>query len=156
MGIEIERKFLVGSDAWRAAAEPGRAIRQGYCETAPTLTLRIRIYGEEAFLTVKGSSLTAARSEFEYRIPVADAESMLAEFCRGRMVEKVRCLVPYAGKTWEVDVFSGDNAGLVLAEIELDAIDEAFDLPPWIGREVSSDRRYSNGALARFPYKKWR
>ena len=156
MAIEIERKFLLADGSWRAAAGPGRTIRQGYCNTAPELTLRVRIYGGEAFLTVKGRSDTAARSEFEYPIPVADAEAMLAEFCAGKIVTKVRHLVPFGDKVWEVDIFDGDNAGLEVAELELASLDEPFDLPPWIGPEVTADRRYSNGSLARNPYRNWK
>ncbi len=156
MGIEIERKFLVGSESWRAGAGPGRRMRQGYLHAGPEGTVRVRIAGDEAWLAVKGETRGLERAEYEYPIPRADAEAMLARLCRPPLVEKTRYVVPFAGRRWEVDVFEGANAGLVIAEVELPAADAAVTLPPWAGREVSNDARYFNAALARHPYAEWR
>lgn len=156
MAVEIERKFLLASDGWRAAAQPGVRMLQGYFVQSPGgPSIRIRIVGGRAFLTVKGSLRNFSRSEFEYEIPVVDAEAMLKEFCGGRYVEKFRYLVPFGGFTWEVDEYLGDNAGLFTAEIELEGEDVQFPLPPWLGAEVSADRRYGNGSLSRNPYRNW-
>jgi len=151
MGIEIERKFLVEGDGWRAAAGEGVACRQGYLDSGKGTTVRVRIIGEQAFLTIKGATSGITRSEFEYEIPVADASEMLA-LCGEAIVEKRRYFIEYADMTWELDVFSGSNAGLVVAEVELEAEDQLFELPPWAGPEVSSDPRYRNGHLARRPF----
>ena len=151
MGVEIERKFLVRSDAWRAVAGPGMPILQGYFDTAPSVTVRVRLAGERGFLTLKGPSHGFSRSEFEYPIPTEDARRMLAEFCADRLIEKVRYPVRHAGYDWEVDVFSGRHAGLVLAELELADAAVEFPRPAWLGREVSGDSAYGNGALARNP-----
>ena len=156
MGVEIERKFLLASDNWRAGAAGGVRILQGYFPRTPDgPTVRVRIAGDRAFLTVKGAAKNFARSEFEYAIPVADAEAMLREFCGERLVEKVRYLVPFAGATWEVDEYLGENEGLLTAELELDSPDASFVPPPWLGREVSRDRRYTNGSLSGNPYRHW-
>ncbi|MDR0931962.1 MAG: CYTH domain-containing protein [Victivallales bacterium] len=156
MGVEIERKFLLSSDTWRAEASSSVRIIQGYFEIAPgTPTVRVRIAGERAFLTIKGGVKNLSRSEFEYEIPVVDAEAMLREFCGTRIVEKTRYLVPYAGEVWEVDEYWGNNGGLFTAELELDNEQAEFAIPPWLGREVSDERRYSNGALSRNPYQNW-
>ena len=156
MGIEIERKFLVGSDGWRASAGAGQRVRQGYLTAGPGSAVRVRVAGGEAWLTVKGPTRGIARAEFEYPIPLADAEAMLAHLCGPSLIEKTRYVVPFGGRRWEVDVFDGANAGLVLAEVELPAADAAVELPPWAGREVSDDARYANAALARHPYAAWR
>lgn len=156
MAVEIERKFLLASEAWRSGAESAVRMVQGYFELLPpSPTVRVRIAGEKAFLTVKGPVRNISRSEFEYEVPVADAEAMLREFCGGRVVEKVRYLVPYGGFVWEVDEYFGENEGLFTAEIELDGEEASFSVPPWLGPEVSADRRYSNGALSRNPYRRW-
>jgi CYTH domain-containing protein len=154
VGQEIERKFLVAGDGWRAGAE-GVLIRQGYLVTAPALSVRVRICGERGFLTVKGGEGTLVRQEFEYEIPVADAGAMLDGLCQKPLIEKTRHAVRHAGHTWEIDVFSGENAGLVLAEVELAAVDERLELPPWVGREVTDDPRYLNANLAREPFRTW-
>ena len=151
MGIEIERKFLVEGDAWKAVAGEGLACRQGYLDSGKGTTVRVRIIGERAYLTIKGATSGITRSEFEYEIPVPDAESLLA-LCDGQEVEKTRHFVEYGGMTWELDVFSGRNEGLVMAEIELEAEGQSFELPPWVGVEVSADPRYRNGHLARHPF----
>jgi adenylate cyclase len=153
MGIEIERKFLVEGDGWKSAAGEGLACRQGYLDSGKGTTVRVRIIGEQAFLTIKGATSGITRSEFEYGIPVSDAESLLA-LCGGAMVEKRRYFIKHAGRVWELDVFSGANAGLVMAEIELETEEQSFDLPEWAGPEVSADPRYRNGQLARHPFGK--
>lgn len=157
MGVEIERKFLLASDVWREFADDGIRMIQGYFAGIPgeSPTVRVRIAGERAFLTVKGRSDGFARSEFEYAVPVADAEAMLREFCGDRVVEKCRYLVAFQGFVWEVDEYFGRNAGLFTAELELDRVDTLFPLPPWVGREVTGDPRYTNGALSRKPFSEW-
>lgn len=152
MGVEIERKFLVVGEAWKAA--PGRLLCQGYLSRDPARTVRVRIDGEQAFLTIKGRSLGASRAEFEYSIPLADGTSLLG-LCDGPRVEKLRRVIHHAGMAWEVDEFLGDNAGLVVAEIELSSEDQAFEPPAWLGAEVTHDPRYFNSALAAKPYASW-
>jgi adenylate cyclase len=152
MGIEIERKFLVTGDAWRQAL----AVRyaQGYLNRDKQRTVRVRIAQSRAWLTIKGANSGATRAEFEYSIPVADAEQLLA-LCDGPLVRKLRRVVVHAGATWEIDEFLGDNAGLVVAEIELASEDEAFEPPPWLGAEVTHDARYFNSNLAAAPFSTW-
>lgn len=146
MGTEIERKFLVVNDGWRAGAlGPGVALRQGYLAQQPVV--RVRVAGPKAFLTIKGPGLLQ-RAEFEYPIPLADAEAMLATLCAPPVIEKTRTRVGHGGLTWDVDVFGGHLAGLVLAEVELPSAEAAVALPGWVGREVTDDARYQNNALA--------
>jgi len=151
---EIERKFLVNGDDWRPGAQ-GIAYHQGYLAANTGITVRARVAGEQAWLTIKGPSSAGSRDEYEYPIPVADAQEMLERLCIGERIEKIRYRVPYAGHLWEIDEFSGENAPLVVAEVELDRIDEEVALPPWVGLEVTYDRRYTNGALARQPFSRW-
>ena len=151
MPTEIERKYLVKGDGWRASATDHVPMRQGYFQTGPGSTVRVRIEGERAVLTIKGPTVGISRAEYEYEIPLGDARQMLDIFCEGRQVEKVRHYVSHAQKTWEVDVFEGANQGLVLAEVELERADEEVDVPKWIGEEVSHDSRYRNACLARQP-----
>jgi len=151
---EIERKFLVTGDAWRDGAA-GTRYRQGYLGAGGSCTVRVRVAGERAFLTVKGPSAGGVRDEYEYPIPVADAEEMLERLAGGGRVEKVRYRVAHAGRTWEVDEFLGENAGLVVAEVELDRPDAPVEPPPWVGAEVTGDGRYANAALAVRPYRGW-
>ncbi len=153
MGIEIERKFLVKNDSWKQSACEGLQCRQGYLCSGSGRTVRVRIMGHMAFLTIKGPADGIARSEFEYNIPVEDAEAMLP-LC-GHPVDKTRYYLQHGGLTWEVDVFSGANAGLVMAEIELDAADQSIELPDWVGEEVSGDPRYYNAYLAQHPFSTW-
>ncbi len=147
MPIEIERKFLVSGDGWRDCIEMSLPIRQGYLARGDSVTTRVRTKGDRAFLTIKGATPGRARAEFEYEIPVADALAML-DLCGGKVLEKVRHVVVHAGKTWEVDEFSGRLSGLIVAEIELHAEDEAFAAPGWLGREVTDDIAYANEQLA--------
>ncbi len=154
MGIEIERKFLVREDAWRAGVTAVRSLRQGYLAIDGGNTARVRTDGLRAWITIKGRTQGISRAEFEYEVPLADAEGLLA-LCGERLVEKRRHLVPHEGRTWEVDEFFGANAGLVLAEIELAEADEWVTLPPWLGQEVSADPRYTNARLATHPFGCW-
>ena len=156
MAREIERKFLVAADGWRAGAH-GVRYRQGYLSAGSDArcTVRVRVAGEEAFLTVKGPASGGARDEYEYPIPVADAEEMLSRLAAGGTVEKTRHRVPFAGRTWEVDEFAGENAPLVVAEVELESVGAAVSLPAWVGREVTDDPRYTNASLALRPYSGW-
>ena len=153
MGVEIERKFLLAGDGWRAL---GTAVpmRQGYLSSDKARVVRVRIEGDEAYLTIKSKSTGATRGEWEYPVPMLDAEELLA-LCEQPLVEKVRRHIDYAGHVWEVDEFFGVNAGLVVAEIELDAEDAAFDKPEWIGEEVTDDPRYYNSSLIKRPYSSW-
>ncbi|EIC21321.1 CYTH domain-containing protein [Thiorhodovibrio frisius] len=155
MAIEIERKFLVKDDSWRARVESESRIRQGYLSADARLTLRVRVRDDQAYLTLKGATKGIARSEFEYGIPPADAEAMLAEFAQGPLIDKRRYLLHEGGWLWEVDEFAGENQGLVLAEIELPSADQAFSRPDWLGAEVSDDPRYFNASLARHPFGRW-
>ena len=150
MASEIERKFLLKSDAWRAAAVSQIRMRQNYLAVRPTV--RVRLADDRGYLTIKGKTRNFSRAEYEYPIPAADAAEMLDRLCEGHEIRKTRHLVPFGGKTWEIDVFEGENAGLVLAEIELASEDEAFALPPWIGEEVTGQRQYYNSALSRTPW----
>lgn len=154
MGVEIERKFLVRSQAWRAGAT-GQQVRQGYLSVDPDRTVRVRMAGERGYLTVKGRSRGLVRAEFEYPIPGPDAEALLDNLCLRPLIEKTRYRVTHAGRVWEVDEFWGENRGLVLAEVELADPAEAVDLPDWAGEEVSADPRYANANLARHPFGRW-
>lgn len=155
MAIEIERKFLVKNANWRARIESVSHIRQGYLSTDARLTLRVRVRDDQAYITLKSATAGVARSEFEYQIPLADAEAMLAEFAQGPLIDKRRYLVREQGWLWEVDEFAGENQGLVLAELELPSADQPFPRPAWLGEEVSHDPRYFNLSLARSPFCCW-
>ena len=153
-GKEIERKFLVCGQNWRSLGTPVYYC-QGYLSSNPARTVRVRIAGNKAFLTVKGANKGAVRTEYEYEIPVEDARVMLETLCERPLIEKTRTKVAYAGKIWEVDRFFGENEGLVLAEVELTSENETVELPPWIGREVTHLTRYYNSALSERPYSEW-
>lgn len=155
MALEIERKFLVISDAWRKQATRSEDYQQGYLNDLRTCSIRVRVAGDHAYLNIKSARLGVQRHEYEYAIPLADAKEMLANLCIGSIVEKTRFFVPYGDHVWEVDVFSGDNSGLTVAEVELQSEDERFALPSWIGEEVSHDPRYYNVNLVTHPYKDW-
>jgi len=150
---EIERKFLVDTARWRPAGA-GAAFRQGYLSSHPERTVRVRISGDAAKLTIKGLTAGISRLELEYEIPVADAEQLLA-LCERPLIDKVRHTEQHGGKTWEIDVFHGENEGLVLAELELASEDEPFTAPPWAIEEVSHDPRYYNASLVKAPYRTW-
>jgi adenylate cyclase len=153
MPVEIERKFLVHAELWRPA-DAGTHYRQGYLSRERGRTVRVRRAGERGFLTIKGKAEGIARPEYEYEIPPKDADELLA-MCPGRLIEKRRHLAPHEGHTWEVDEFLGDNAGLLVAEIELRSPDEPFALPSWAGKEVTHDPRYLNSNLVDHPYRSW-
>ncbi|WP_295456863.1 CYTH domain-containing protein [uncultured Thiodictyon sp.] len=155
MALEIERKFLVKNESWRGAVEREWRILQGYLATSGDLTVRVRMRDGAAFLTIKGPPRGLVRSEFEYAIPPADGEAMLRELTILPLIDKMRYRVPCGAHYWDVDVFTGDNAGLVLAEIELKREHESFEHPSWLGLDVTDDLRYSNANLARRPFKEW-
>ena len=152
VGLEIERKFLV-TDAWRPEGT-GIRVRQGYIANGETLLVRVRRQDERAFLTLKGRTTGVSRAEYEYPIPAEDAEELLS-LAEAPPIEKTRYRIPFGAHVWEVDVFSGENEGLVLAEIELKREDEPFERPPWLGAEVSGDPRYYNSNLALRPFRSW-
>ena len=155
MGLEIERKFLVDSSIWQAP-DDGKVYRQGYIRTHNNNTVRIRTAGDRGFLTLKSKTKGATRSEFEYAIPLAEAEEMLHLLCDRPLIEKIRYEVMFAGFKWEVDRFLGDNEGLLLAEIELPTEDQEFTLPDWATIEVTGDKRYYNSNLTQYPYSQWK
>lgn len=156
MPVEIERKFLVPSPAWREAARESVRIRQAYLATTDRASVRVRIKGDtKATLTIKLPDTGVSRLEFEYEIPLDDAE-VLMRVRQGAMIEKVRHHVPFADNLWEVDVFQGENEGLVMAEIELERENQPFERPVWLGEEVTADHRYHNSTLAERPYRSWR
>jgi adenylate cyclase len=155
MATEIERKYLVLNDAWRAHVQREVRYLQGYLANTRDCSVRVRVGGDSAFLNVKGATVGASRLEFEYPVPVADAEVMLRELSAGGVVEKTRYYVPHEGREWEVDVFAGENAGLVVAEIELDDEADVIALPDWAGEEVTEDVRYYNSNLAVTPFNRW-
>lgn len=153
MKVEIERKFLVRGEAWRELAE-GVPFRQGYLQTRPC-TVRVRTEGARGVLTIKGPSQGIARQEFEYEIPVEEADLMLDTLAQRPLIHKCRYAVPYKGFIWEIDEFFEENAGLVVAEIELSNEAQPFEKPEWIGEEVTGDRRYSNASLSVLPFSRW-
>ena len=154
MGSEIERKYLVDPRRWQPQGS-GVRFRQGYLSVEPERVVRVRIEGDAAKLTIKGARRGLTRAEFEYDIPAADAAAMLDHLCEQPLIDKHRHREAHLGKTWEIDVFHGDNEGLVVAEIELESEDEPVAVPEWAVTEVSADPRYFNSNLARNPYKSW-
>lgn len=154
MAIEIERKFLVQSDAWRSLAA-GVLYRQGYISRGNGRTVRVRQAGDRAYLTIKGATIGLSRSEFEYEIPVDDAEVMLTTLCDRPLIEKKRYRIAIGDLVWEVDEFLGENEGLILAEVELQQAEQTIPLPDWIGAEVSDDPRYFNANLVTHPFTRW-
>lgn len=155
MAVEIERKFLVDPEKWKAFAKPkGIAYRQGYLVNEAGKTVRVRIAGSKAFITIKGATKGFTRKEYEYEIPLVDGHELLENFAL-KGTSKTRYRVPIAGKVFEVDEFTGENAGLIVAEIELKAENEAFEKPGFLLEEVSTDPRYYNSNLATHPYSSW-
>ncbi len=154
MGTEIERKFLVKEGAWREAS--ATRYRQGYLSTVKERTVRVRTISDKGYLTIKGITVGASRAEFEYEIPVADAEEMLDTLCEKPLIEKNRYKVADGALTWEVDEFFGENAGLIIAEIELQSENQSFDKPEWVTEEVTADPRYYNANLIDNPYTRWK
>ena len=159
MAREIERKFLLKDDSWRQAAKQSTRFMQGYLnqieENSCKSSVRVRVEGDNANLNIKSLEIGLSRDEYEYPIPREDAEKMLKNLAVGPVIEKTRYLVDYAGLTWEIDEFFGDNAGLVVAEVELDDENQALTLPAWVGTEVTHDVKYYNISLSKHPYKEW-
>ena len=157
MAQEIEKKFLVKCECFKAAAFKATRITQGYLCSVPERTVRIRVKGDKGFITIKGigNASGAARFEWEKEIAFGDALSLM-ELCQGGFIDKTRNLVPFGGHVFEVDEFYGDNDGLIMAEVELDSVDEPFEKPSWLGEEVTGDRRYYNSHLLKMPYKMWK
>jgi adenylate cyclase len=152
---EIERKFLVADEGWRAFADTGRKLRQAYLAETERAAVRVRIEeGGKAFLTIKSAAPGLTREEFEYPIPSIDAEALF-RLRQGSIVEKTRFRVPHAGRIWELDVYQDDNAGLVVAEVELASEADAVELPAWLGREVTGERRYFAARLSQSPFRDW-
>jgi adenylate cyclase len=155
MGIEIERKFLVDHAKWDQLNKPeGTHYRQGYLLSNAEQTVRVRISDKQGFLNLKSKQSQVSRNEYEYEIPLEDGIEILNAFTKNG-TEKIRYRIPFAGKTWEVDVFLGDNAGLIVAEIELNSETEKFEKPDWISKEVTDDSRYTNASLSIHPFKEW-
>jgi len=157
VALEIERKFLLGSDAWRSLVTQSTLYRQGYLTPSvqeAKASVRVRVEGECGVLNIKSVRMGIQRHEYEYSIPLAEANEMLDTLC-GSIIEKTRHLVLFGAHQWEIDEFHGDNAGLIVAEIELSAVDEAFARPSWLGGEVTEDARYYNVALVNKPYNTW-
>ncbi|MBD1366436.1 CYTH domain-containing protein [Mucilaginibacter sp. ZT4R22] len=155
MAIEIERKFLVNHAKWNMLVKPaGKLFKQGYILSDDKRTVRIRVTDEAAYLTLKGSTTGISRSEYEYTIPIADGNEILNGLTVSS-IEKIRYEIEFAGNTWEVDIFSGDNDGLIVAEIELEHEEQAFEKPDWVAAEVTDDYRYTNASLSVNPYKDW-
>jgi CYTH domain-containing protein len=153
VATEIERKFLVKEGPWREAS--AKTYRQGYLSTVKERTVRVRTIDDKAYLTIKGISVGASRLEFEYEIPVEDAEELLDKLCEKPLIEKSRHKLDHGGLTWEVDVFFGDNEGLIVAEVELQSENQVFEKPDWVAEEVTSDPRYYNANLIKNPYGNW-
>lgn len=156
MSKEIERKYLVSSEDWRSEARPGVAYRQGYLANNERCSVRVRVGGGEARLNIKSATIGVTRDEYEYALPERDAAAMLDALCEKPVIEKTRYLVSHGGRCWEIDVFEGANAGLVIAEVELDDEHERVQRPPWIGEEVTGDPRYYNVNLVANPFRDWR
>lgn len=155
MATEIERKFLVNIAKWEICEkETGNYLKQGYISIEPEKTIRIRKSENNAFLTIKGITVNATRDEFEYEIPLDDASALLEKFCKHQL-EKIRYKVNYKGKTWEIDEFLGSNAGLIVAEIELNDEEEKFEKPEWLEKEVTNESKYYNSNLTFNPYLSW-
>jgi adenylate cyclase len=155
MAIEIERKFLVKSDRWRSLA-PGILYRQGYLPTnGEGVTVRVRLVAEQGYLTIKFPLTAKSKAEYEYPIPLSDAQSLIDSVCKSPIVEKYRHKIPVGELVWEVDEFIGQNAGLILAEVEIPREDLDIELPDWGLEEVTGDRRYYNHYLAHYPYQTW-
>lgn len=155
MGTEIERKFLVAGEGWREAVTRQAHIRQGYLANNGRCSVRVRLADGEGYLNIKSFELQMRRTEFEYPIPGGHATEMLDWLCARPLIEKTRHFVEYRNHLWEIDVFEDGNAGLVIAEIELQELDEEFDTPDWIGAEVTEDPRYYNVNLIDYPFKNW-
>ncbi|MGY6275997.1 CYTH domain-containing protein [Methylomonas sp. MgM2] len=156
MAIEVEHKFLLASDAWRKEVDHSVHYKQGYLGGSSLNSVRVRISDMHAWLNIKSATIGNHRHEFEYEIPLNDANTILDELCHKPLIEKMRHFVHFEGHVWEIDEFMGDNAGLIVAEVELSQIGESFAKPVWIGAEVTDDLRYYNNNLTKNPYKNWK
>lgn len=156
MPLEIERKFLTAGDGWRALVERSALLRQGYLANNARCSVRVRVAGGDAWISVKAMTPGLARAEYEYALPPAEAAEMLDALCERPFIEKWRHCVPWGGLVWEIDEFLGDNAGLVVAELELDRADQPFERPAWLGAEVTHDLRFYNFRLATTPWSRFR
>lgn len=155
MAIEIEHKFLLADDSWRACVTHSIRYRQGYLSSQATSSIRVRTSNEHAWLNIKSATIGTHRNEYEYEIPLADADEILNTLCKKPLIEKTRYFISDNGHTWEIDEFDGDNQGLIVAEIELSEIGASFVKPAWLGAEVTDDLRYYNNNLSLHPYKTW-
>ena len=155
MATEIEHKFLLRDDRWRSQVERSARLRQGYLTSDARCSVRVRIANDQGFLNIKSGTLGIQRSEYEYPIPLAEAEEILDTLCEKPLLEKTRHYLHFGEHLWEIDEFAGDNAGLIVAEVELRRVDEPFARPDWLGEEVSHDIRYYNSQLARHPFSTW-
>jgi adenylate cyclase len=154
LAVEIERKFLLKNSGWRGLGT-GTVYRQGFLSTIKERVVRVRIAGDKATLTIKGANKGISRQEFEYEIPMADAENLLSNLCEKPIIEKTRYVIKHEENTWEVDEFEGENKGLFVAEVELNSANQTFNKPDWIGEDVSDDNRYYNSNLIKNPYRNW-
>lgn len=155
MAIEIEHKFLLANDDWRQFVSSSIDYKQGYLSSQATSSIRVRVSDNHAWLNIKSATVGTQRHEYEYEIPLADASEILDTLCKKPLIQKTRYFIKNNGNTWEIDEFYGDNQGLVVAEIELSALDQHFEKPSWVGAEVTNDRRYYNNNLAVQPYSTW-
>lgn len=154
MPKEIERKFLLRNNNWKSQFDSRAIIKQGYLSTKKERTVRVRIFGDQGFLTIKGETVGMTRLEFEYEIPVQEANELL-QLCEKPLIEKERFIILMGKLKWEIDVFEGDNEGLELAEVELETEDQVVEIPDWIGEEVTFDNRYFNSSLVKLPFREW-
>ncbi|MBF0380645.1 MAG: CYTH domain-containing protein [Magnetococcales bacterium] len=154
MAIEIERKFLLKNDGWRGLGV-GTVYRQGFLSTVKERVVRVRIAGDKATLTIKGANKGITRAEYEYEIPMKDAEALLDNLCEKPIIEKTRYVIEHDENIWEVDEFEGENKGLLVAEVELKEAGQSFNKPDWVGEDVSDDDRYFNSNLIKHPYSQW-
>lgn len=155
MATEIERKFLLKDSSWKESADQGTQYCQGYLVGSKAASVRVRIQGKRAFINIKSATIDISRQEYEYEIPLNDAKEMLETLCEKPLIDKTRYFVKNENHLWEIDVFSGDNEGLIVAEVELSDINENFIKPNWLGNEVSGDARYYNVSLVKHPFKDW-
>lgn len=155
MAIEIERKFLIKSDEWKQLKHSSNHYKQAYFCNTSKVSVRVRVSDDEAWMSFKSATVDISRFEYEYTVPLDEANHMMDQFSEGSVISKIRHFVPIGPHIWEIDVFEGDNQGLVVAEIELSSVDEMFSKPNWVGDEVSDDIRYFNSNLVSYPYKDW-
>jgi len=156
MALEVEHKFLLANSDWRAEIDHSVHYKQGYLSSSPLSSIRVRISDSHAWLNIKSATIGTHRQEFEYEIPLADANSILDELCHKPLIEKMRHFVYRGQHVWEIDEFMGDNQGLIVAEIELSEVGESFAKPAWLGGEVTEDLRYYNNNLCKYPFKDWK